>query len=272
MTKKPSKKEIKEVLARAKKVVKSEERIFDHPTDSPTLEKGKNIPEEKKKGAPAASPDKVDILLEKVEGIATRQVRLEEIYNKGVVTAKGVPGSQKKVTGHDQGAKTSEEILAEAEAEQEKAAGQGQPGQTQPQQQGQGQPFYETPEYKKLSDKEKRLAWEEGARQQQAQQQPQGAVKVSNQQLLYGAIEVAKIFAPVAQTAIAKGGDGDNPLKSFLEQMKVYQNIESTVLGGFFNFMKNLSPQQRQTTMDNIATSAPTPTVGDLSSKPEIIK
>lgn len=262
----PSKKEIKEVLAKAEKIAKSEERIFDHPIDSSSSEKGKNIGQQEKKGPATGTPDKTDILLEKVEGLVKRQDRLEEIYTKGTVTTTPGPGSEKKVTDQGQGGKTTEELLREAELEQERV-------QRKQEQQGKEQPFYETAEYAKLSDKEKRVAWEEGARQQQQMQgQQQGGVKLSNQQLLYGAIEVAKIFAPVAQTAIAKAGNSDNPLKSFLEQMKVYQNIENTVLGGFFNFMKNLSPQQRQNTMSNIVTSPSTPTLGDLSSKSEIIK
>ncbi|MBA7496778.1 hypothetical protein ES702_07387 [subsurface metagenome] len=230
---------------------KREERIFDKPTKEQVkvvLAKAKKKMQEKKKGA----PDKFDLLLTKIDGIVRRQDKLESVYSKAVVTATPGASSEKKATDQEKQL-TNEEKLAQVQAEQEKGTGQEQAGQTQT------QPFYESPEYAKLSDKEKRLAWEERARQQQAQHQQgqQQGGKLSNQQLLYGAIEVAKVFAPVAQTAIAKGSSDGSPLKTFFDQLGTYQKIESTIMNGFFNFMRNLSPGQREKQMDFIATSSP---------------
>lgn len=255
---------------------KSEERIFDNGTKKPSKEEVKKLlkraeeaAKKRKKETPrkeeASLVKKLDLVIEKVARIdiiektlnETREKtdKLEAIYNKAVIGAGNNPTQGEETK--DQEGLTNEEILARAQADQEKAAGQQQPGQ----QPGQGRPFYQTPEYKKLSDKEKREAWEEGAQQQQSQQeqeqQPQQGGKLSSREVLYGAVEIAKVFAPVAQTAIAKSSNSDNPLKLFLDQMKTYESIEQGAISRFFNYMRMLSSGQRQSTMDSVATSPP---------------
>jgi len=229
-------------------IKKKEERIFDNPTPEQikaVLEKAKKKTQEKKKGSPAASPKKKDIVLEKIESLVKRQDRLEEI-----VTAVGAPSSEKKATDQEkQAIKTNEEILAQVQAEQDKATGQEEPGQTK------GQLTQE--QYQALSP-EKKVPILEAQLQAQQQQPNTGKGGLNGQAALYGLLEIAKTTSPVIIEAIkAKGANSGDPLKAFFGQLGVYQKIESTIMDGFFNFMRNLSPGQRQVTMDSIATSGP---------------
>jgi len=233
---------------------KKEERIFDKPTAKEVkavLEKAKNIAQEKEKKSPAASPDKMDILLEKIEGLIKRQDRLETIYTKGVVLPTGNQSSEKKATGHEK-KRTNEQLLAEAQAEQERLAHQEQPGEQPGQQSEQLSPQ----QYEKLPDSEKVKLLEQQLQLQQ--QQKTGKVGVTGQQALVGLLELAKTTSPVIIEAIkAKGGNNSNPLEAFFGQLGVYQKIQGTIMDGFFNFMRNLSPGERQTRMDAIAKSPP---------------
>ena len=229
-------------------IKKKEERIFDNPTPEQikaVLEKAKKKTQEKKKGSPAASPKKKDIVLEKIESLVKRQDRLEEI-----VTAVGAPSSEKKATDQEkQAIKTNEEILAQVQAEQDKATGQEEPGQTK------GQLTQE--QYQALSP-EKKVPILEAQLQAQQQQPNTGKGGLNGQAALYGLLEIAKTTSPVIIEAIkAKGANNGAPLNAFFNQLGVYQKIESTIMDGFFNFMRNLSPGQRQVTMDSIATSGP---------------
>ena len=233
-------------------IKKKEERIFDNPTPEQVkavLEKAKKITQNKKKGSPAATPDKMDKLLEKIESLVKRQDRLE-----GIVTAVGAPSSEKKATDQEkQAIKTNEEILAQVQAEQDKATGQEEPGQTK------GQLTQE--QYQALSPEKKVPILEAQLQQQQGgqlQAQPQSPGKLTGQQGLYGLIEVIKAAAPVVQTAVAKGGsNSDSPLKVFLSQLSTYESIEKGVMDRFFNWMKMLSPAQKEATISHIATSGP---------------
>lgn len=221
---------------------KKEERIFDNPTPEQVkallakAKESKKKSQEKKKG----SPDKFDLLLTKIDGLVKRQDRLESAYNKGVVTLKRSPDSGKKATGQEN-QPTNEEVLAQVQAEQEKATGQGKPRQTQPQQQGQGQPFYETPEYKKLSDKEARLAWEEGARQQQQQLQAQQGNPNNWGKIMQGINAVS----PVVIEAMRGNKSNSGSIGSFFENLKIYSGVENAMLGNVFRFFKLLSPNQQ---------------------------
>lgn len=79
---------------------KKEERIFDKPTQKQVkqvLDKVKKAVQKKEEQA----SDKMDILLEKVEGLVKRQDRLEQIYTKGVVTSTANPKSEKKTTDQE---------------------------------------------------------------------------------------------------------------------------------------------------------------------------
>ncbi|MBA7608887.1 hypothetical protein ES703_16071 [subsurface metagenome] len=231
-----------------------EERIFDNPTPEQAkgvLEKAKKITQNKKKGSAAASPDKMDIVLDKIELLTKRQARLEEIYTKGVVTATGPVSdtSKKKVNDQEKEAgKTNEQLLAEAQAEQEKETGQQPQGQMTPEQ------------YEKLPDAEKVKLLEAQLQQQggQLQTQAQTPGKLTGQQALYGLIEIIKATGPTIQTAIAKGGsNSESPLKTFLDQLQTYEGIEKGVMDRFFNWMKMLSPRQKEATINHIATSSP---------------
>lgn len=233
---------------------KKQERIIDKPTPEQVkavLEKAKKAAQEKKKGSPAASPDKMDMLLEKIEGLIKRQDRLEQVYTKGVVLPTGSLSSEKKATGHEKQA-TNEELLAEAEAEQERLAHQEQPGEQPGQQSGQLSPQ----QYEKLPDSEKVKLLEQQLQLQQQQKTGKGGL--NGQAALYGLLEIAKTTSPVIIEAIkAKGGHNSNPLEAFFGQLGVYQKIQGTIMDGFFNFMRNLSPGERQTRMDAIAKSPP---------------
>ncbi len=231
---------------------KKEQRIIDRPTPGQikaVLEKAKKIAQEKEKKSPAASaPDKMDLVLEQISGLITRQTRLEELYNKGVVLPTGSQSSEKKTTGQER--QSNEELLAEAQAEQQKAAGQEQPGQP-----GQQQAQLTPEQYQALPAEKKVPILEAQVKAQQGQQQNVG--KLTGQQALYGLIETIKAAVPAIQTAIAKGGSNGNPLDSFLSQMKIYEGIEQGALSRFFNYMKMLSPGQREAKMDKLDTSAP---------------
>ncbi|MBA7530053.1 hypothetical protein ES705_22256 [subsurface metagenome] len=222
---------------------KKQERIVDKPTKAEVkalLDKNKKPVQKKKKRPPAANPDKLDLVLSTLNKYTEKVDRIET-----VLSAKDT----KEQKGQTQDKPTSEELLRQAEAEQEKAQGkQEQPGQQprQPQQLSQEQ-------YQKLPDPEKVKILEAQLQQQGAQ--PQGIGKLTGQQALYGLIEIIKATGPTIQTAIAKGGNSDNPLKIFLDQMKTYESIEQGAIGRFFNYMKMLNPGQREKTMDNIATS-----------------
>ena len=229
-------------------IKKKEERIFDNPTPEQikaVLEKAKKKTQEKKKGSAGSSPDKMDILLEKIEGLVKRQDRIE-----GIVTAVGAPSSEKKATDQEkQAIKTNQELLREVELEQEKATGQEEPGQTKGQL---------TPEQYQALSPEKKVPILEAQLQAQQQQANTGKGALSGQAALYGLLEIAKTTSPVIIEAIkAKGANNGAPLNAFFNQLGVYQKIESTIMDGFFNFMRNLSPGQRQVTMDSIATSGP---------------
>ncbi|MBA7713766.1 hypothetical protein ES703_122776 [subsurface metagenome] len=230
-------------------IKKKEERIFDNPTPEQikaVLEKAKKKTQEKKKGSAGSSPDKMDILLEKIEGLVKRQDRIE-----GIVTAVGAPSSEKKATDQEkQAIKTNEQLLSEVELEQERAQGkQEQPGQPQAQL---------TPEQYQALSPEKKVPILEAQLQAQQQQPNTGKGGLNGQAALYGLLEIAKTTSPVIIEAIkAKGANNGAPLNAFFNQLGVYQKIESTIMDGFFNFMRNLSPGQRQVTMDSIATSGP---------------
>ena len=233
-------------------IEKSQQRIFDNPTPEQVkavLEKAKKKTQEKKKGSPAASPKKKDIVLEKIESLVKRQDRLE-----GIVTAVGAPSSEKKASDQEkQAIKTNQEILAEVQGEQDKATGQEEPGQTK------GQLTQE--QYQALSP-EKKVPILEAQLQQlqggQFQGEPQNPGKLTGREGLYGLVEVIKAAAPVVQTAVAKGGsNSDSPLKVFLSQLSTYESIEKGVMDRFFNWMKMLSPVQKEATISHIATSEP---------------
>lgn len=241
---------------------KNEQRIIDKPTPEQVkallakTEESKKKTQEKKKGSPAASSDKMDILLEKVEGLIKRQDRLEQLYNKGVVTAADNPTEKKTTDQEKQATKTNEQLLKEAELEQEKAQGkQEQPGQQPGQAQGQLTPE----QYQALSAEEKVPILEAQLRQQpgaQLQGQPQSPGKLSGAQALYGLVEIIKATGPTIQTAIAKGGsNSDSPLRTFLDQMKTYESIEQGAIGRFFSYMKMLTSGRQEAIIKNIATS-----------------
>lgn len=232
-------------------IPKAEQRIIDKPTPEQVkavLEKAKKIAQEKEKKSPAASGNKTEVLLEKIEGLIKRQDRIEQIYNKGLPT--GSLSSGKKSPGQTQ--QSNEELLREAELEQQKEAGKEEPGQQLGQPEGQLSPE----QYAKLPDAEKVKLLEQQIQLQQQQKTGKGGL--TGQAALYGLLEIAKTTSPVIIEAIkAKGGNNSDPLKAFFGQLGVYQKIESTIMDGFFNFMRNLSPGERQTRMDAIAKSPP---------------
>ena len=108
------------------------------------------------------------------------------------------------------------------------------------------------------------------AQQQGQQPQPGQVLTPQGAWLLERASHAAEIILPAFFQS--KGSSSGSSLDGFFKQLGVYQKIESTIMNGFFNFMKNLSPQQRQITMDNIARSAPTPTMTNLPHKSEFIE
>ncbi|MBA7496620.1 hypothetical protein ES702_07229 [subsurface metagenome] len=218
-----------------------EQRIIDKPTP----EQVKALLEKAKKGAKQPgqkkekqAPDKFDLILKALDKYRAKVDKIEDILSQKDSTEQKTQTQEKP---------TSKEMLAEAEAEQEKAEKKkGQPGGS-PGQPEQRQVSRE--EYEKLSDSEKIKLLE-------AQVQQQQGAKLSGRELLYGAVEVAKVFGPVAQTAIAKGGNSDNPLKEFLGQMQIYEKIQEGTIGRFFNYMKMLTSGRQKTILDNIAASS----------------
>ncbi len=257
-----------------KKHTKEEERIIDKPTKEEVKdlikkaeEMAKN-PDKKKTPATKKPIDKIDLVLNKLgamESTLTKYVQKTDRM-ESILSAKDTEeqkGQTKKLT--------PEEELAKIQAEQdkEKAQGKQQPGQPQGKL---------TPEEQKVIGATQQFQQDIGAAQaaqteaQKAGQQPQPGQILSPQGawLLERASHAAEIILP--SFFQSKGTNTGTPLKAFFDQLKIYQSIESTIMGGFFNFMKNLSPQQRQVTMDNIATSPPTPTMTNLPPKSELIK
>ncbi len=244
--KKPTKQEVKAVLERAKKVAEKKEK-----------------------------EDKLDLVLSTLNKYTKKVDRIENILSgKDTEEQK----AQTKLTSEKTTTKkqlTNEEKLAQVQAEQEKekAAGQQQPGQQPGQPQGKL-----TPEEQKVIGATQQFQQDIGTAQaaqteaQKAgqQQQPGQILSPQGAWLLERASHAAEIILP--SFFQSKGSSSGSSLDGFFKQLGVYQKIESTIMNGFFNFMKNLSPQQRQITMDNIATSAPTPTMTNLPGKSEIIE
>jgi len=218
-----------------------EERIFDKPTPEQVkalLEKAKKGAKELVQEKQKEAPDKLDLILETLTKYTAKVDRIESVLSQKDST------EQKNQTQHKP---TSDEMLAEAQAEQEKAQEkQGQPGGVPGQAQGQ----VSQEQYQTLPDSQKVKLLEA-----QLQQQPGG--KLSNRELLYGAVEVSKIFAPVVQSAIAKGSNNSNALEQFLNQMKIFETLEQGVIGRFFSYMKMLTSGRQKTILDNFGTSSP---------------
>jgi len=234
----PSKKEAQEVLKRAEKKIQE---------------------------------DKLNLILEKVAKIDTiektlketrkKTDKLEAVYNKTVGATNPNDKSTKKKP-------TNEELLAQAQAEQEKAAGQGQSGQQAGQQTPEQRALGATQQFQQ--DVAQAQAAQTQAQQQGQRAQPGQLLTPQGAWLLERAAHAAEVVLPAFFQS--KGSNTGVPLKAFFDQLKIYQSIENTIMGGFFNFMRNLSPQQRQTTMDNIATSPPRPTMTNLPAKSEFIE
>lgn len=251
-------------MAKKKTEKKSEERIRDKPTK-------KEVKQVLARAEKKQKEEKLDLVLSKLgtmENTLSKYVqKTDKIEN--ILTAKDTE-QQKKQTKL-----SSEEELAKIQAEQdkEKATGQQQPGQQPGQAQGKL-----TPEEQRAIGATSQLqqdiatakAAQERAQQQGQQPQPGQVLTPQGAWLLERASHAAEVILPAFFQS--KGSNTGTPLKAFFDQLKIYQSIESTIMGGFFNFMKNLSPQQRQVTMDNIATSAPTPTMTNLPPKSELIK
>jgi len=271
---KVSKEDIKKVLAKARRgagVKKSEERIVDKPLSK------KNPPPEKPK-------DKLDIILEEIQGVKKdlqeyqgKTDKLEQVYNRSV-TQKQTKGKGSETTG-----KTSQQLLEEAQREQEKG---------QQTEQAQGQITQE--EYQKLSAEEKVKFWEQQAQRtsqgptaEQAlaegkrRQQPQtGATKAGiNPQYIYLLTKTIENLGPIVQTAIAKGGGGEKSGESLeslgkelvvgllkksidgqiggavsdgTQQLQAFSNMQNLMLGGFFNTLKLLGKEPAQKIVTDI--------------------
>jgi len=273
--KKVSKEDIKKVLDKVRrgagaKIDKSKDRIIDKP-----LSEKENPPEKPK--------DKLDLVLEKMEGFEKRLKetgdktdKLEQVYNRSV-TQKQTKGGGSQTTG-----KTNQQLLDEAEREQEKAGGK------------QGQITQE--EYQKLSAEEKVKFWEQQAQRasqgptaeqalaqgERRQQSQTGATKAGiNPQYIYLLTKTIENLGPIVQTAIAKGGGGGGEksgesleslgkdlvtglLKRSIEgqiggaagdgtqQLQAFSNMQNLMLGGFFNTLKMLGKDQAQKMVTNI--------------------
>lgn len=249
----PSDKEIKDLLKKAKKgseskVDKSDERIID-----------KSVSKVDK----AKTPDKVDLILSKLENfenrLTTDHQRLDRIEN---LLSKQDTDEQKKQL-------TPEEKLAQAQAEQGKAQGkQGQPGQTPEDKAAQAALQFQQDVAQAQAAQTQ--AQQQGQGQGQGQGQKTGQVLTPQSAwLLERAADAAKVIIPAI---LQSKGNSGNPLSQFFDQLKVYQGIESTILGGFFNFMKMLPSGQREGVVSGVMASKLTPTMTDLPSKSEIIK
>ena len=265
---KVSRKDIEKVLTKARRgagVKGSEERIVDKPLS-------------KKKPPPEKPKDKLDIILEEIQGVKTnlkeyqaKTDKLEKVYNSSVTkqeTKGGGPGTA---------GKTNEELLKEAEREQEQGKQTEQP---------QAQITQE--EYQALSAEEKVKFWEEQAKRtsqgptaEQAlteanrRQQPQpGASKTGiNPQYIYLLTKTIENLGPIVQTAIAKGGGGKKSGESLenlgkelvvgllrksidgqiggagsdgVKQLEVFNSMQNQLLGGFFNTLKLLGKEPAQ--------------------------
>ncbi|MBA7500344.1 MAG: hypothetical protein GH144_01175 [Clostridia bacterium] len=260
-----------------KKHTKKEERIIDKPTKKQVKdlikraeEMAKN-PDKKKTPASKKPVHKIDLVLTKLGAMEKTLTK----YTKKTDTIEILLSNKDSQEQKAQTKLSSEEELAKIQAEQdkEKAQGKQQPGQQPGQAQGKL-----TPEEQKVIGATQQFQQDIGTAQaaqteaQKAGQQPQPGQVLTPQGawLLERASHAAEIILPAFFQS--KGSNTGTPLKAFFDQLKIYQSIESTIMGGFFNFMKNLSPQQRQVTMDNIATSAPTPTMTNLPPKSEFIQ
>jgi vacuolar-type H+-ATPase subunit I/STV1 len=201
---------------------KSEERIFDHPTPEQikgVLEKAKKISQNKKKGSPAASPKKKDIVLEKIESLLKRQDRLEKI-----ITAVGAPSSEKKATDQEkQATKTNEEILAQVQAAQEKAQGKQEAGQQ-----------LTAEQYQKMSNSEKVPLLEAQLQAQQGNPNNWGKI-----------VQGINAVSPVVIEAMRHNQKNSGSIGSFFENLKIYSGVENAMLGNVFRFFKLLSPNQQ---------------------------
>ncbi|MBA7612923.1 hypothetical protein ES703_20164 [subsurface metagenome] len=256
------------------KHTKEEERIIDKPTKEEVkdlikrAEKMAKNPDDKKKTPASKKPvHKIDLVLTKLGAMENTLSK----YTKKTDTIETLLSNKDSQEQKAQTKLSSEEELAKIQAEQDKAQGKQQPGQQPGQAQGQ-----QTPEQKVIGatqqfQQDVSQAQAAQTEAQKAGQQPQPGQVLTPQGawLLERAADAAKVIVPAILQS--KGNTG-TPLKAFFDQLKIYQSIENTIMGGFFNFMKNLSPQQRQATMDNIATSAPTPTMTNLPLKSEMIK
>lgn len=271
---KVSEEDVEKVLAKARRAAglkESKERIVDKPLS-------------KKKPSPRKPEDKLDIILEEIQGVKKdlkeyqgKTDKLEQVYNSSV-TQKQTKGEGSETTG-----KTNQQLLKEAESEQEKAKGQ------------QGQITQE--EYQKLSAEEKVKFWEQQAQRtsqgptaEQAlaegkrRQQPQpGATKTGiNPQYIYLLTKTIENLGPIVQTAIAKGGGGEKSGESLetlgkelvvglikksiegqvggagsdgVKQLEVFNNMQNQLLGGFFNTLKLLGKEPAQKMVTDIFAS-----------------
>jgi len=262
---KVSRKDIEKVLTKARRgagVKGSEERIVDKPLS-------------KKKPPPEKPKDKLDIILEEIQGVKKdlkeyqgKTDRLEQVYNRSVTQ------EQTKGKGSGDTGKTNQQLLEEAQREQEKAEGQ------------QGQITQE--EYQKLSAEEKVKFWEQQAQrtsqgptaeqalaQGERRQQPQTkATKAGiNPQYIYLLTKTIENLGPIVQTAIAKGGGGKKSGESLenlgkelvvgllrksidgqiggagsdgVKQLEVFNSMQNQLLGGFFNTLKLLGKEPAQ--------------------------
>jgi len=231
--KKPTKQEVKAVLERAKKVAEKKEK-----------------------------EDKLDLVLSTLNKYTKKVDRIENILSgKDTEEQK----AQTKLTSEKTTTKkqlTNEEKLAQVQAEQD--ASKGEAGQQTPEERVIGA----TKQFQQ--DIATGQAAQTQAQQQGQQPQPGQVLTPQGAWLLERASHAAEIILPAFFQS--KGSSSGSSLDGFFKQLGVYQKIESTIMNGFFNFMKNLSPQQRQITMDNIARSAPTPTMTNLPHKSEFIE
>ena len=268
-----SKEDIEKVLEKARRAAgekKSNERIVDKP-------------DSKEKQPPEKPKDKLDIILEEIQGVKKdlkeyqgKTDKLEQVYNSSVT-----PG-QTKGGGPETTGKTNQQLLEEAEREQ---------AQGEQTQQSQGQISQE--EYQKLSAEEKVKFWEQQAQRAsqgptaeqalaegKSGQQPQpGATKSGiNPQYIYLLTKTIENLGPIVQTVIAKGAGGGEKSGESLEslgkelvigllkksidgqvgggvsdgtkQLEVFNNMQNQLLGGFFNTLKLLgkAPAQKLVT------------------------
>lgn len=243
----PSKKQVKELTEKGKGMAKTEQK-----KDSQEKEA-----QEKKKREQKKAPDKVDLILTTLKRYVQKVDRMENILS--------AKDSQDQKT---QTKLSSAEELAKIEAEQDKERAQrkqGQPGQ----QPGQGQAFYETPEYQKLSKEERLKAWEEGARQQQAQlqaQQGQGQ-QPGDPDNFERLMRIINGVGPLVVQGLKEDKKDSGSLGSFFQNLKVYSSVENSIMGNAFRWVKLLSPNQQQAGARNLMEQA-----ANLPGLPEILR